>query len=233
MSDLADSKLGRVGFAVVVLCIVAVTGVVLVDSLFGQRHRAGGRNAEAETVTLVEKDWDVLSATGHRSGPASAAVTMVEFSDFECPACRHMNTDVIPVLRARYPDQIAIVYRHWPLPQHRFAYPAARAAECAADQGRFDEYADRLFHVQDSLGLKPFDQIAAEVGVSDVEAFRKCNARSGGVKSVDVDADVASKRHYRGTPTLIVNGTRFSPTPDGAALDSIVRSILARKSKSP
>src|SRR5260370_32414860 len=104
-------------------------------------------------------------------GSTQAPVQLLEFADFECPFCATFHKDV-KSLRTRYPTQVALTYVHFPLPMHRFAEAAARVAECASDQGRFEAMYDQLFDEQDSFGLKPLSEYATKAGVSDRAAFQ-------------------------------------------------------------
>jgi protein-disulfide isomerase len=130
-----------------------------------------------------------------------------------------------PVM-SRYPGLIALVYRHWPIAGHRFAYPAARAAECAGAQGKFFQYHDRIFAQQDSLGFKGFDVFARESEVPDVPRFEECMKETGEHAVVERDRRAARSIGGTGTPTVVINGQRFREPPDAAMLDSVVNAIL-------
>jgi protein-disulfide isomerase len=96
-------------------------------------------------------DWPQVSSRGHHLGSARQGINVVVFSDFECPACRRFAVETLPVIERRFGAQITVLFRHWPLRQHRFAYSAARAAECAARQGRFRAFNEEVFRQQDSI----------------------------------------------------------------------------------
>ena len=87
---------------------------------------------------------ETVRAAGASLGPATAPIEMIEFADFECPFCLKAFPIVKQVMAA-YGDRIRLVYRHFPLPQHPNARPAAEAAQCAFEQGKFWPYHDRLF----------------------------------------------------------------------------------------
>jgi len=114
-----------------------------------------------------------LAEAGHVLGPLNASVRIVEFADFECPACRALQR-TLRELRKRHPGTVAVIYRHYPLAGHFLAMPAAVAAECAAVQGRFESYADLLFEKQDSLNALSWSALAASAGVSDTARFETC-----------------------------------------------------------
>ena len=135
--------------------------------------------------------------------------------------------EVLGPLREKHPSKIRWVFRHWPLPYHRFASPAARAAECAADQGRFEPFHDAVYRWQDSLGLIGWSQFAIAAGIPDTLAFTKCNAVPGPNAAAEADARVAVELKGKGTPLVIVNGLRFPGVPGQAELGRVIDSILA------
>jgi protein-disulfide isomerase len=209
------------------VCAVTVTSVVLLGRASGSPAAFSTGQVSQEPVLL--ENWEELARVGHRTGNPSAPVTIVEFSDFECPFCARFASSQIPALRKDYADQVQFVFRHWPLPNHRFAYPAARAAECAALQGRFWEFHDAVFAAQDSLGLLTFAELAGRAGVPDPDAFNVCNSEAGQVEAIERDNRVAGEIGATGTPTVIVNGWRLKGTPSLEVLDSIIRAQLAER----
>jgi protein-disulfide isomerase len=112
------------------------------------------------------KGWTDLLKDGVFIGDTAATVKIVEFGDFECPFCRRADS-VFRIVKQKYGAEVALVYVHYPLPMHRFAIPAARAAECAGEQDRFAEMHDALFSKQDSLGLKSWMSFASETAIRD------------------------------------------------------------------
>ncbi len=135
-----------------------------------------------------------------------------------------MNT--LPSIRNAYANRVALVYRHWPLLYHKFAYPAARAAECAGDQGRFEAYHDALFLHSDSLGLKTFESFARDAGVPEIGRFNECNGKDGQVPSIERDIEAAARIGAEGTPTIVVNGKVFLGAPTVAMLSDAIEEAL-------
>jgi hypothetical protein len=198
----------NIALGLVVLCALVVTALVVRRELL---EPAAG--AEPTTSVLDDSLWNELVSAGHRRGDSAAKLTIVEFADFECPVCRRYSTEVLAPLMADSAASVAVLFRHWPLPYHRFAYPTARASECAALQSRFFEFHDLLFLKQDSLGLKPLDTFAIEAGVQDIGAFSRCTAESGILPNVERDAALAKAIKGRGTPTIVANGILFDQPP--------------------
>jgi protein-disulfide isomerase len=162
---LRRDRLDNVFTAVLVLCAVAVT------IRYYTAAPPAPRNPALERRRI--EAWDSLLNGGQMRGPSGATVTIVEFGDFECPACRTAFPLVKTVLD-RYPDEIRMVYHHYPLPYHRHALPAARAAECAGKQGRFWATHDVLFRNQDSLGAISFTAFGDSANVPDRRAYAHC-----------------------------------------------------------
>jgi len=207
-------------------CALLVTGLIVRRELFPPPVAVGAQVAkEAHELD----DWDGLVSTGHRIGPESASVTILEFADFECPYCRSFAEKALAPLQKQFPNDVAVVFRHWPLPYHRFAYSAARAAECAGAQGAFTPMYEVLYAKQDSLGLKSFTAYSAEAGVGDTVRFRDCIQDQTEIPAVEADIAAAHAIGARGTPTLAINGALLSWVPDRAELDSLVRLAMQGK----
>jgi predicted DsbA family dithiol-disulfide isomerase len=207
---------------IVVLCTMMMTVLTISRALPGPDPVAGLRPRREAPVYL--ENWREL-AVGHRIGPVAADVTVVTFSDFECPSCRSL-ANTYRDFAARHPGRTALVFRHWPLSKHRFAYPAARAAECAAAQGRFTAFHDLVFDQQDQLGLRTFQQFAEDAGVQDLVAFEACYRDQQPVPTIERDIQVARNLGGIGTPTVIVNGWLLRGGVPPQLLDSLARQFV-------
>jgi protein-disulfide isomerase len=157
--------------------------------------------------TTVEIDID-----GHPTrGAPMARVTIVEFSDFECPYCGRA-TPIVERLLEEYPGEVRLVFMNYPLPAHTHAMPAARAAVAAGLQGKFWEMHDLLFDHQTQLTDEDLDRYAESIGL-DMERFH-ADLRSPEVQaSVDADRDLGHELDVDGTPTIFINGRRFREGP--------------------
>ncbi|MBF0182140.1 MAG: thioredoxin domain-containing protein [Magnetococcales bacterium] len=140
-------------------------------------------------------------------GDAKAPITIVEFSDFECPYCRRAQGTLKKVVEA-YGDKVRMVFRHYPLPFHAKAPKASEAAQCAADQGKFWPMHDLLFEEKSKLEVADLKAHAKTVGL-DQAKFDKC--LDGGTHSGRVSADLGDgkKLGVTGTPTFFINGVRL------------------------
>jgi protein-disulfide isomerase len=211
---------------ILTVCAVVLTGFVVWTKLLN--HGTTTPPPPPSPRVLGDSTWQAVEAVGHWTGTSSAPVVIVEFGDFECPFCAAFANRALRGVLAEYSTDVALDFRHWPLPMHRLAYPAARAAECAGAQGRFNAYADVLFAKHDSLGIISFDQFAVDAGVPDRSAFDSCNASGIPVPAIERDSHEALAIGARGTPTVIINGTLYYGTPDSVQLDTLVRAALAK-----
>ncbi len=143
-------------------------------------------------------------------GPVNAKVTIVEYSDFECPFCQK-SAEFMDQLLVDFPNDVRIVYRYLPLTSiHRNAYPAALAAEAAGAQGKFWEMHDMLFaktnewpNSSNPSGV--FQGYAEELGL-DVEKFKNDTLNKTGKDKIEADIASANILRLKGTPSIFANG---------------------------
>jgi protein-disulfide isomerase len=136
-------------------------------------------------------------------GPAAAKVTVVVFSDFQCPFCSRVEPTMRQLVEAN-PGAVRVAWKHQPLSMHANAVPAARAAEAARLQGKFWEMHDRLFASQAFLSDATYVQAAREMGL-DVARFQADAASQGVLARIAADQTLAASAGAQGTPTLFVN----------------------------
>jgi len=180
----------------------------------------------AVKITLEPVRENVADAGRPSRGPANARVEIIEFADFQCPFCLRSYPVVARVLSA-YGDRVRLVYRHFPLSSHPNARPAAEAAACAAEQGKFWEYYNRLFTNQDKLTDADLKGHAIAVGL-DTAKFGSCfDARK---YSKDIDADIAagSEVGVSGTPAFFINGRPLDGAQPFEAFKEVIDEELAR-----
>ena len=222
-----SGSLSNLVTGIMALCALTVTGLII-NREVSPPPWPPKPGVVALSSHVVEQREEIEKG-GHRLGSSSAPVTLAVFSDFECPACGYFANGVLGAIRAQFQDSIAIVIRHLPISYHRFAYPAARASECAASQGRFEEFYELVFRKQDSLGLKSFWSYAEESGVRDSAAFNRCNETPGALPQIDADAALARRAGATGTPTILIDGQLFSSVPDSAELAQAILEHLRQK----
>lgn len=173
------------------------------------------------------RHWQAYSTVGHRDGPKKAPVTIVLFTDYQCPACRR-SAGHLEKARLNYPSEVAVVVRHFPLASiHPVARRAAFAAECAGEQGRFTVFQKLLYDSQDSLDRVGWGQLAGEAKISDAERFVACVRDSTYLGRVERDIRAGNTLPVEATPTLLVNETKIIGVPSAQVLDSLIQAKLS------
>jgi protein-disulfide isomerase len=170
-------------------------------------NQSSGSVVEAPIVTEEPQyvRYDVDSQDAYAIGPEDAPITIVEFSDFQCPFCRRWHEEVYEPLLASYPGQIRVVYRHLPLTSiHPDAFSAAEAAMCAGEQDAFWQYHEKLFS-SETLGSEIYSQYAQELKL-DMTAFETCMTEHRYQDAIQKDSDFAINLGIRSTPTFFING---------------------------
>ena len=187
--------------------------------------------AKADTKIELTRPRVELRPGGPSRGPADAKVTIVEFSDFQCPFCQRAKP-VLDEVEKRHPKDVRIVYRHLPLDSlHPRARASAEAASCAADGNKFWEYHDKLFANNRALSDAELRKYAAEVGL-EAAAFDECVKSRKHASAVEADVEEAKKLGITGTPAFVVNGIVMTglQTPD--ALDVVIKEELGSSADS-
>ncbi|MFP5213988.1 MAG: thioredoxin domain-containing protein [Acidobacteriota bacterium] len=159
------------------------------------------------TVALPEPQIRLVNVdiSGNISqGPADAPVTVVEFSDYQCPACRQAH-DTVKQIREMYKGRIRWIFKDYPLKRHKDAQRAAEAARCVAEHGKFWEYQDLLYSAQEDLTPEKLEQLAGSLGV-DTTVFRQCLDSGKYKAAVEKDINDAKTSGVDRTPGFLVNG---------------------------
>jgi protein-disulfide isomerase len=161
-------------------------------------------------------------------GTAKALVTIVEFTDFECPSCARQHP-VLEKIMTEFGDRVRLVVRDFPLSQHANARKAAEAAEAAREQGKYWEYAGVLFRNQSALGVDKLRQYATDLGL-DRARFDAALESSKFAEKVQRDVIDGHKLGINGTPTLYINGRRISDN-SYEAMKSAIETALKTEAK--
>ena len=166
-------------------------------------------------VTRLDPNLPAMKAEGYLLGSATAPVEVIEFADFECPACGQYATITEPDVRTRLVNtgQIRVRYIDYPLPMHKNTWDASLAAACANDQGKFWEMHDALFANQDRWNSEatnrprgPIGDLAKGVGL-DMTKYGACMDADTHRAKIQSHLAEAEKRNISQTPTFVINGT--------------------------
>ena len=187
-----------------------------------------GLRAKTDIRITLEPPRQVVATDGRPAkGPESAPITIIEFSDFQCPFCLTAFPTVQSVL-STYGDKIHFVYRHYPLANHPRARPAAEAAACANEQGKFWAFHDRLFGNQQLLEDADLKQHAAQLGM-DAAQFNSCYDSRKYTADVDADIRAGDQAGVSGTPAFYINGRMLSGAQPLEAFKQIIDEELVAK----
>jgi len=164
-------------------------------------------------------------------GDPNAPVTIVEFSDYQCPFCQKFHNETLPLIRQMYGDKVRFVYRDFPLSQiHSFSVMASTAAKCAGDQGKYWEYGDALFVNGVPSDATGFGNLAKLLRL-DVSAFNQCLSSQKYNAIIQKDQDEGISLGAQSTPSFFINGVAVIGAQPFAAFEAVIDYELAHPSQ--
>ncbi len=162
--------------------------------------------AEQEAQTTPQRYDIPIGENDPSRGPTDAAVTIIEFSDYECPYCQRFHQQVVSQIWEEYEGQIRYVFKDFPLTNvHPNSLPAASAALCANEQDAFWEYHEMLFSMKEGLSDEAYLTYAEDLGL-DLDAFSQCVEENRYEEDVLSDLQMAAELGVNSTPTFLING---------------------------
>ena len=172
--------------------------ILIIALLLGSVGCTAAPATEATGAAAPIQPFNVL-------GPEDAPVTIIEFTDLQCPYCARFATQTFPQLRRNYIDtgRVRFASQDLPLPRHAFAVPAAVAARCAGEQGRFWEFREALFLSQAQLRDEPYAELARKFGL-DLDRFAACRSDERQTARVLEGIDLARANGITSTPTFLI-----------------------------
>ena len=195
--------------------LTGILGVLFVLAFFNVVDL--GENSGPTGAAVVAPDTQIPTAPLEKQdvkydgapilGEEDAPVTIVEFSDFQCPYCARFFEQTFPQLKENYikTGKVKLAFRHLPLSFHQYAQKTAEASECANEQGKFWEYHDTVFNNQDQLSDTILSTWAGEIGL-DVKKFDDCLESGKYKEKVQADSNDAGSYGVSGTPSFFING---------------------------
>lgn len=201
-----------------------VAGIILLGLLAGGVHLL----RKSRTPGIINAS--VESSVKSKGGEASASIQIVEYSDFQCPACKFAQP-VLDKLLQDYPGKINITFRHFPLPGHPWAALAHQAAECAHVQGKFWPYHDKVYGAQEAWSKEPnptesFIRFAGETGLN-LDSFGTCLSDPAVKGRILDEKGQGQLLQVTSTPTFFINGERLvGPAELKIKGENMVRKIL-------
>jgi len=204
--------------AAVIVCVLAVRRVII-------DHR-DSTSARALSSERPIANWAELTKVGNPIGKASAPIRIVEFGDFQCPACARVASRLDSAQRSSAPE-FRIAFVHFPLTAiHAYAFDAAVAAQCAARQRHFEQLHDVFYKEQREIGRRQWHSFTAEAGITDLAAFDQCLSDTTTATAVRQQSNIATRLGLIGTPTFAVDGVLF---PAGTPLERILAALSTEK----
>ncbi|GAB4502745.1 MAG: hypothetical protein Fur0035_23000 [Anaerolineales bacterium] len=195
--------------------------------IWGRAATPAAPSAQATSGAPVR--YPVEAGGNPALGPADAPVTVIEFSDFQCPYCQRWHEQVFAQLMKDYAGKVRFVYRDFPLKSiHPQAVPAAEAANCALAQNAYWEFHNALFSGKYGLNTENFSQYAADLGL-DVAAFKQCVETRQFASEVEADFEYASGLGITSTPTFFINGLAVVGAQPYEVFKQVIDSELAGK----
>lgn len=210
------------GISVVLVILVAVL-------IFGTDKSGQVRNASPKEVTKPSIDMDSLVDDDTVKGDKNAPVTIIEWSDFECPYCARFYSQAYQQIDEQYikTGKVKLVFRDFPLSFHQNAQKAAEAAECAGEQGKYYEMHDKLFESGVGGGVNSFKQYAMVLGL-DTAKFNDCLDSGKMASETQKDMQDGIKAGIKGTPGFIINGQLVSGAQPFSVFQEIIEEELAK-----
>ncbi len=219
-----QKRLESVLTSVLTIAAVAMAAAVVKREFFPNAELTATSAATAK----FHSNWTEARAVGVELGNSEAALQIVEFLDLECSACAlYHQRSIKPFLRAADSADFSFVVVHRPLGMHQFAVPAARAAECAGAQGAFGVFVDSALAQQASFPAAPWEALAKQVGVKDMEAYSSCVQAEREMPRVLGGVSLATRMGINATPTILLNGWELPVPPSMETLQLFVAGIKA------
>jgi protein-disulfide isomerase len=199
---------------------VAGLAIVVVGPIVRERLVGAG---PSQLATRRIDAWQSIVSAGRLIGDHAKPVQVIEFADFQCPGCReiHRVLDSVGVVSGKH---VTFAYLYFPLKYHQYGRSAAIAAECAAEQDRFEAYHNILFAHQDSLGLVNWMTFARRAGIPDLPTFQKCLGDSSAAVRVSEDMAIGNRIGVEGTPSFVIDGFLYPfQTPTDVLVQAIAK----------
>lgn len=217
--DSTRDRIYTIGTALLVGLAVIIGGMAIDQEFFEEPDMTSG-------LQYVE-GWENITTGSFIEGNEEAPITILKFYDYQCPYCKQINSELEHLLE-KYPDIIKIQYVHNPLANHEYAYPAARASECARKQQMFKPFHHVLFNYQSELGTLSLINAAEKAGIHDLEKFSSCVENNLTAEIVNENLALSEELNIVAIPTLIINGWIIEGAAPFEYLDGMIDYLTDR-----
>ena len=222
--------------------LTAILAILLIISMFTGGFGIGSNSqpAQAEQVAQVAQPREEVKPSAPSAdisslidddaveGDANAPVTIIEWSDYECPFCARFYSQTLGQIRSNYIEtgKVKLVYRDFPLSFHANAQKAAEAAECAGEQDKYYEMHNKLFEEGVDGGVTSFKQYAKDIGL-DTSKFNDCLDSGTMAQEIAKDFQDGQAVGITGTPGFIINGKLVSGAQPYSVFEQVIEAALA------
>lgn len=191
---------------ILVLCALFITSLIIHQSFFEKENIS---ELENESNVRVIDNWTDLPVDNLIEEFSDSDITIFKFYDYQCPFCKRSEGS-IDSLMSKYEDNVNLIYTHYPLTTHEYAFDAAIASECARKQNSFDKYHHLLFENQENLESLSFTDLALEAGIRDELEFENCLSTLETSDVVNSGINLAEELEINLIPSYLINGTLVS-----------------------
>ncbi len=219
----------KINFRSIIVGVIFLA--ILVGGIFFLKMKKAQKPVEVSRGIPLPAGAMIYRAPEKARGPSNAPVKLLEYSDFECPACRGVQ-DVVNELFKKYPGKIQLTFKHYPLQNHRWSMYAHQAAECMSVQGKFWAYHDKLYTKQQewAVSLTPpvetFIKYAQEIG-ADMDRLGACLSDVAVTREIYAEKEQGTAVQVSATPTFFLGKERFvGPKEMKERAENAVRAVL-------
>lgn len=210
------------------LAIIAA-GLIIAGAVF----YGGGKSDSGKTPSLGDDNAEIINVSADDDpfkGSPDAPVTIIEFSDYECPFCGSFFRNTLPELEEKYINtgKVKFIYRDFPISSHKNAQVAAEAAQCSGDQGKYWEMHNKIFENQEAIAKDNLIGYAGVMGLN-MDSFNQCLNDGKYSKEVKADLNDGVKAGVDGTPTFFINGQKLVGAQPFSVFEEIIEKELAGK----
>lgn len=231
---MVENQKNLIPIAIIIAALIIAGAIVWATMIYIKGlEKPTGVLEETGPATVTQPEKELIAGISIEGEPIlgnpEAPVTLVEFSDFQCPFCARYANDTFPQIKREYVDtgKVRVVFKHFPLPFHNFAQKAAEAAECAKEQGKFWEYKEKLFQNQSALGEDYLKKYAQDLGLG-AQRFNDCLDSGKFEKKVKEDLKEGEDAGVTGTPTFFINGEKLVGAQPFSEFQTVIEKKLSK-----
>lgn len=227
---MTEERSGKFNAMFLPLAIVIAGAIIAGAIIFSNKGTDVGNEIKGEAKQAVNTNEEVVADVSADDDPIkgdkNAKVTIIEFSDFECPFCEKAEPTLKKIMD-KYAGKVKLVYRDFPLTFHKSAQKASEASQCANDQGKYWEYHDKLYANQKALAVADLKKYAVDLGL-DIAKFNECLDNNKFADEVKKDLADGEAAGVDGTPAFFINGRKIVGAQPYESFEKIIEEELKK-----